>query len=193
MRRFTVPGTLAFVSMVAAGCDRTPPTDPRSSLALRVEADQASAPKNFVAHLTGANEVPARETRAVGEIKLQLSADGTTLDYRLISSNIDNVFMSHIHVAPAGVNGPIVVFLFGPVAPGGGRTDGVLAHGTITAANLIGPLAGHPLSDLVAALGNGGAYANVHTNDGVDGTNTGPGDFPGGEIRGQIVVAGPTP
>jgi len=193
MRRLTVPGTLAFVSLVAAGCDRTPPTDPRSSLALRVEADQASAPKNFVAHLSGANEVPARETRAVGEIKLQLSADGTTLDYRLISSNIDNVFMSHIHVAPAGVNGPIVVFLFGPVAPGGGRTDGVLAHGTITAANLIGPLAGHPLSDLVAALGNGGAYADVHTNDGVDGTNTGPGDFPGGEIRGQIVVAGPTP
>ena len=61
MRRLTVPGTLAFVSLVAAGCDRTPPTDPRSSLALRVEADQASAPKNFVAHLSGANEVPARE------------------------------------------------------------------------------------------------------------------------------------
>src|SRR5438034_11531424 len=65
MRRFTVPGTLAFVSMVAAGCDRTPPTDPRSSLALRMEADQAPAPKNFVAHLTGANEVPAHETRGV--------------------------------------------------------------------------------------------------------------------------------
>jgi hypothetical protein len=26
----------------------------------------------------------------------------------------------------------------------------------------------------------------VHTNDGVDGPNTGPGDFPGGEIRGQL-------
>src|SRR2546426_2061812 len=38
------------------------------------------------------------------------------------------------------------------------------SHGTITAANLIGPLAGHPLSDLVAALSDGGAYANVHTN-----------------------------
>src|SRR5437667_342610 len=51
----------------------------------------------------------------------------------------------------------------------------------------------HPLSDLIAALSTAGAYANVHTNDGVAPTNTGPGDFPGGEIRGQIDVAGPTP
>ena len=192
MRRFTVSGALVLLSCVAA-CDRTPPTDPRGALGLRVAAERVPAAKNFVAHLTGANEVPAHETRGVGQIKLQLSDDGTELRYRLISSNIDNVFMAHIHVAPAGVNGPIVAFLFGPVATGGGRTDGVLAHGTITAANLIGPLAGHPLSDLVAALSDGGAYANVHTNDGVPPTNTGPGDFPGGEIRGQIRVAGPTP
>ena len=193
MRCFTVSGAIVLLSCVAAACDRTPPTDPRGALGLRVAAERVPVAKNFVAHLTGANEVPAHETRGVGQIKLQLSDDGTELRYRLISSNIDNVFMAHIHVAPAGVNGPIVAFLFGPVAPGGGRTDGVLAHGTITAANLIGPLAGHPLSDLVAALSDGGAYANVHTNDGVPPTNTGPGDFPGGEIRGQIVVAGPTP
>ena len=33
---------------------------------------------------------------------------------------------------------------------------------------------------------SGNAYVNVHTNDGVDPPNTGPGDFPGGEIRGQV-------
>ena len=47
-------------------------------------------------------------------------------------------------------------------------------------------LAGHPLSDLIDALRLGNAYVNVHTNDGVAPTNTGPGDFPGGEIRGQF-------
>ena len=32
----------------------------------------------------------------------------------------------------------------------------------------------------------GQAYVNVHTNDGMDPPNTGPGDFPGGEVRGDI-------
>ena len=50
-----------------------------------------------------------------------------------------------------------------------GRTAGVLAEGTITAANLIGPLTGHPLGDLVDAMSTGRAYVNLHTNDGVDG------------------------
>ena len=175
--------------------DRTVPTAQRSAtapLAANTNADVPDA-KNFVAHLTGASEVPARDSRGVGEVKLQLTSDGTALEYRLISSNIHNVVQSHIHLAPAGVNGPIVVFLFGLVAPGGGRTDGVLATGTITAANFIGPLAGHPFSDLIAAIRADTAYVNVHTNDGVDGVNTGPGDFPGGEIRGQIRTAGPTP
>ncbi len=69
--------------------------------------------------------------------------------------------------------------------------DGVIATGTITSANLVGPLAGQGLSVLIAAMRNGGTYVNAHTNDGVAPTNTGPGDFPGGEIRGQVRTAGP--
>jgi len=61
----------------------------------------------------------------------------------------------------------------------------------ITAANLINALKGHPLSDLIDSIRVGHAYANAHTNDGVPPINTGPGDFPGGEIRGQIRTAGP--
>ena len=57
---------------------------------------------------------------------------------------------------------------------------------SITAGNLVGPLAGQPLSALVDAIEAGNAYVNVHTNDGVPPTNTGPGDFPAGEIRGQL-------
>ena len=69
---------------------------------------------------------------------------------------------------------------------GGGRINGVIAEGTITAANLVGSLAGQPLSALLDLLRNGGAYVNAHTNDGVAPTNTGPGDYPGGELRGQV-------
>jgi len=142
--------------------------------------------RNSRTHLSGDEEVPVRITNAQGQAIFKLSDDGTELSYKLIVANIDNVVQAHIHLGQPGVNGNIVVFLYGLVPPGGGRTDGVLAEGTITSANLINDLAGQPLSVLVAQMEAGNAYVNVHTNDGVAPINTGPGDFPGGEIRGQI-------
>ena len=194
--RHAMLGIVLSAAAAVASCEPAVPTEqssPTALVATQRAAPDVPAPLNFVAHLTGASEVPARETPAVGEVKFQLSPDGTQLEYRLISSNVTNVFVSHIHLGAADVAGPVTVFLFGPVAAGGGRSDGVLAHGTITVDDLTGPLAGHPFSDLIAAMSAGGTYVNVHTNDGVDGTNTGPGDFPGGEIRGQIRLLGPTP
>jgi hypothetical protein len=149
-------------------------------------ATPASDNRNFGAHLTGDEEVPARETLAQGQAIFQLSKDGSALHYKLNVANIENVVASHIHVGAAGANGPVVAFLYGPAADGGGRIDGCIADGTITAANLVGPLAGQPLSALIEAMEAGNTYVNVHTNDGVAPTNTGAGDFPGGEIRGQI-------
>jgi hypothetical protein len=160
-------------------------------LAAGLAGAQPPAARNFVAHLDGGQEVPVRETRATGEAVFQLNADETTLTYRLIVANIENVVAAHIHLGVAGVNGPVVVFLAGPFDPGGGRVDGIIGQGTITSANFVGPLAGMDFSVLVAAMRAAGTYANVHTNDGVAPANTGPGDFPGGEIRGQISPAGP--
>jgi CHRD domain len=176
MRLHTVAPAWALATIVVTG---TP------ALA---ETPEAS---NFVAHLSGDEEVPVRDTLAQGQAVFHLNPDGTALSYKLIVANIENVVASHIHLAPFGVNGAVVAFLAGPFAPGGGRVDGVLAEGTITAANLVGPLAGQSLSVLVEAMRNGGAYVNAHTNDGVDPVNTGAGDFPGGEIRGQVRAAGP--
>ena len=141
---------------------------------------------HFHTHASGDEEVPARATLAQGQAQFRLSEDGTELHFKLIAANVENVVQAHIHLGPSGTNGPIVAFLFGLVPAGGGRTSGVLAEGTITAANLVGPLAGHPLSDLVDAIEAGNTYVNIHTDDGVAPPNTGPGDFPGGEVRGQI-------
>ena len=142
-------------------------------------AAAAEAPRNFVTSLSGSEEVPGNDSRARGVATFQLSADGTELSYRLIVANIQNVNQAHIHLAPAGANGGVVLWLYpsGPPAqPIPGRTDGVLATGTVTAANLVGALAGQPLSALIEHIDNGNAYVNVHTNPG----------FPGGEIRGQL-------
>ena len=136
--------------------------------------------------LSGDEEVPARDTNARGTAVLHFSDDGTELSYQLIVANIENVIQAHIHIGPPGVNGPIGVFLYGLVASGGGRVQGVIAEGTLTAANFIGPLAGKTMEDLRDHIRNNNAYVNVHTNDGVAPTNTGPGDFPGGEVRGAI-------
>jgi hypothetical protein len=146
---------------------------------------------NVGTHLKGRYELPLRNTNEQGQAIFRISDDGQSVDYKLIASNIDNAFMAHIHMGPSTANGPIVVWLYPSTTPvpgplGSGRHDGVLAEGTFTAANLVGPLAGHPLSDLIDAIESGNAYANVHTNDGQGDINTGPGDFPGGEIRGQL-------
>ena len=145
-----------------------------------------AADSTYNAHLKGRHEEPARETRAAGNAVFHLSDDGTELEYKLIVANIENVVAAHIHIGAEGVNGPVVAFLVSGDAPGEGRIQGPIATGTIDAGDLIGPLGGQPLSALVAAIEAGNAYVNVHTNDGVLPDNTGPGDFPGGEIRGQM-------
>ena len=180
---------LTLCVLVAACADRpTPATAPDFEIPLVFDA--AGGPKlddNLRAHATGDQEVPPRETLAQGNAIFHVSDDGQSVDYKLIVANIENVRQSHIHLGDPTVAGPIVVFLYGPVPAGGGRIDGVIAEGTFTAANLIGPLLGHPLSDLLSRMRDGTTYANVHTDDGVAPANTGPGDFPGGEVRGQIV------
>ncbi len=149
------------------------------------------AAKNFGTHLDGGEEVPARETQAQGQAIFKLSADETSINYKVIVANIDNVVASHIHLGPAGANGPVVAFLAGPFSPGGGPANGILGQGTITTANLVGPLAGASIATLAALMRDGMIYVNVHTNDGVAPADTGPGDFPGGEIRGQVRAHGP--
>jgi CHRD domain len=145
----------------------------------------AFAGDNFVAKLSGDEEVPARDTRAVGVAKFKLSDDGTALDFKVNVANIENVVAAHIHCGAVGVNGPVGVTLFGG-APGGGRVNGTLAQGTITAPDAGNACGWTDLAAVLAAINSGDTYVNVHTNDGVPPTNTGPGDFPGGEIRGQI-------
>jgi hypothetical protein len=141
--------------------------------------------EEFETHLRGSEEVPARDTEAEGEASFKLTKDGTELRFKLKVSHIRNVVAAHIHCGARGVNGPVGVTLF-MGTPGSGRVNGVLARGTITAPDPGNSCGWLTLADVLAAMRSGNTYVNVHTNDGIDPANTGPGDFPGGEIRGQI-------
>jgi hypothetical protein len=138
----------------------------------------AAESPSYSAHLAGRNEVPPADTLAQGQAHFKLNHDGTAIEYKLIAANIENITQAHIHMAPEGVNGPVVAWLY-PSAPPSqlipDRFNGVLAEGVITADNLVGPLAGASLQDLLDAMNHGNSYVNVHTSQ-----------FPGGEIRGQI-------
>ena len=133
---------------------------------------------SFLAILSGDDEVPANESHARGMALFRLDDDGSTVHYTLIVANLHNVVAAHIHIAPVGVNGPVEVSLFGG-SPGGGPFSGILVEGSFTASE-----------ELLATMASGGTYVNVHTNDGEAPANTGPGDLPGGEIRGQVFAVG---
>jgi hypothetical protein len=98
---------------------------------------------NFTVPLSGANEVPAGSGDPDGSGTAFLTFDdvANTVTWNIIVANIDAVILDHIHSAPAGVNGPVVID-FG------------------------GVLAGGPLFDLdvAAVLANPtNFYVNVHT------------------------------
>jgi hypothetical protein len=176
------PAVLALACAAAADGCADAARQPARDITLPVFA-VSHASRNFNAQPYGRGEVPANDSRGRGSAVFRLSDDGTTLHYKLIVANIENVTQSHIHLAPAGVNGPVVVFLFGLV-PGGVTQNGVLAEGDITAANLIARPAigfGATMPELIAAMRSGGAYVNVHTVA-----------IPAGEIRDQIQENGPT-
>lgn len=130
---------------------------------------------NLSASLSGTNEVPPVATDGTGLATLSIAPSQDSIDFTLTTYGLVDTVMAHIHIGPAGVNGPVAVFLFGP-EPAGVNVDGILARGTIAEADLL-PTAGvfnGEMDTLLDHLRAGTAYVNVHTVAN-----------PGGEIRGQ--------
>lgn len=144
--------------------------------------------RNYVAHLSGKEWISMVNpeatygpimTGAQGQAIFQFSQDGSEIYYKLIVANIEDVIMAHIHIDDGVVpNGPIVVWLYPRTPPPQlipGRTQGILAEGTITSTDLTGPLAGMTLTQLMDDMMSGLAYVVVHTSQN-----------PAGEIRGWV-------
>ena len=148
----------------------------------------AAAPGDtYTAQLAGGTEVPPRATLASGEVTIQISPDGQSLSYTVTVRDIINVTMGHIHIGAVGENGDIVLPLVPAAPPASGPRSGIIGEGTLTAAQLRGPLQGKALSDLIAQMDAGNTYVNIHTATGTSPATLVAGDIPPGEIRGQIV------
>lgn len=127
---------------------------------------KGSAGKNLVAQLSGDQEVPPVATAAHGTALFHISSDGSTVSYKVVVNKPSSaVTAAHIHNAPAGSNGGVVVTLF----PG---ADAKVNRNTTTISGTF-PTSTYPT--LVADAGAGQLYVNVHN-----------ASFPGGEVRGQL-------
>jgi hypothetical protein len=149
-------------------------------LSVAVAGAAAAAPRTLRTTLTGDQEVPPVETTANGTFLITFDPGLTEARFDLRVRNGDGITQAHLHCAAAGVNGPVIAFLFGPADPPE-NVQGRLAVGTITNDDVI-PTEGEPcgreinnLASLYAAMLDGLIYANVHSTDN-----------PGGVVRGQL-------
>lgn len=142
----------------------------------------------FVATLNGAQNQPEPiKTPATGTVELKVSADGKKVDYKVTVDKLANIASADLHLGAISQNGPLVVKLWPHGTPAKkGEFSGMLAEGSFDAGDFQGAMVGAPMSDLVEELQAGNVYVNVHTNDGLDPPNSGPGDYRLGEIRGQL-------
>ena len=149
--------------------------------------DDPSGPdlEQFVATLRGTNESPANTSTATGTVVLTINTDNT-ISWTMDLTGIRNMTQSHIHgPAGPGVNAGVVANLYIPTRTITETLNGRVASGTFGPSN-VNTIT---YADLLAAIRSGNAYVNIHTSDGVLPANTGMGDFPGGEIRGQTLPA----
>ena len=139
--------------------------------------DNSSKQERYVAELRASNEVPANSSTAVGRLVLLVAADGSSAEYSVEQSGLTGgIRGGHFHRAAPGVNGGIVLSFFFDSAgaavlqPVPGTTDLEIQKSigrVITKAQL---------DPILADLRAGNLYANIHTPN-----------FPGGEIRGQVL------
>ena len=150
----------------------------------------AHGKRTFPTILSGYNETPQTlNSVASGEFKATVSKDETSIDYVLTYRDIgSSVSQAHIHFGRPSLSGGVVLFLCTNLTPPAGvpvpppcPTNGGTVTGTLTAANVIAVAAqgidsgAAGFAEMIQALRNGAAYANVHTTL-----------RPGGEIRGPL-------
>ena len=131
----------------------------------------------FSAALNGRREVPRADTLAVGAATYYLEDEGTRLTFEHNFRRLNGVTMAHLHLGAEGENGPVVAFLFDPATFEELGTTRELS-GELTEQDLVGPLQNQPLDALVQEILDANVYINIHTEA-----------FPGGEIRGQLLLA----
>jgi hypothetical protein len=137
------------------------------------------------ADLSGFNEVPTLSSPASADFHARINKAETEIQYELKYSGFETaVTQAHLHLGKRAVAGGVMVFLCtnlgnGPPGTPACPTPSGTVTGTLTSAGVVGPaaqgIAPGEFAEVVRAIRNGAAYANVHSVA-----------FPGGEVRDQV-------
>ena len=143
------------------------------------------------ATLVGFQEVPSLLSTGEGEFTATVDPSRTSMTFTVTYSGmLADVTQSHIHFGQRGVSGGVMIFFCTNLTPPAGvpipqhcpLREGTVS-GTVTAADVVGPLAQgitpQNLDNVISAIQSGQIYANVHSTR-----------WPAGEIRGQVKVSG---
>lgn len=128
-----------------------------------VSADHgaAHAGRPLAAELSGANEVPPNESPATGDATFTVNHGQGEVCWDFSFSGLtSDATAAHIHAAPAGVNGDVVIPTPVPAVTTGSAQGCAAVDRSLA-------------KDIKADPGS--YYLNIHTSE-----------FPGGEIRGQL-------
>lgn len=130
----------------------------------------------YSALLTGDDSVPRVRTAAQATFDLTYDADTKKLTFVLkITKQLTNPIVAAIYQGGLGTKGDAVYTLYAAVDPVEGTYQGTLAEGTIVQMDLIGPLEGGTIQDLLKLIEEGDAYVSI-----------GNKSYPVDAIRGQI-------
>jgi hypothetical protein len=143
------------------------------------DVQMMEAHPTFVAEMSGFEEVPGAATLAKGFAGLQYAADGNQVYFTIVLTDSSTpINAAHLHLAPRGEAGPVVVPLCAANASPC-ATEGSVISGSFDAADFTGPFANDTLERLLTEARNGMVYVNVHSSK-----------FPSGEARGQLADLG---
>src|SRR5262245_16230232 len=127
-------------------------------------ASIANAGETFKARMSGDQEVPAvTDQGTTGKFVIKFDRDFTEGEYKLVINSGVRVTQAHLHCAPAGVNGNIIIFLAGFHANGWDIDGQWISNATVTNANIVDKSCGGTLAEIAENAARGNVYVNAHS------------------------------
>jgi len=134
--------------------------------------------KLFTSKLSENNQTVPVDTNLTGQMSLNVPQDETEINFQMKISGTANISSALVHLGENGQNGEAIADLLNNTKKDKLKEqNGVVINGKILDSDLIGPMKGKTLNDLINAMSDGQTYVSVTTST-----------YPKGQISGQIQV-----